>query len=751
LTNLKELSLDSNQITEIKNLETLINLTKLILSENKILKISNLKHLKYLQFLYLNKNYIENTELIWEIPFLAELEFSDNHITEFDTRLIKGRNILRLYLADNEFANIPSEITNLDNCVSDARAWFNDLERESAENYEVKLMLVGNGRVGKTSMLRRLLQGQFDPEENSTHGIQLYDYQVATDFLEQPLRIHAWDFGGQEIYHATHRLFMQSRALYMVLWDWETEKTPFAAEYIAGELVRFRNYELTYWLDHARSLSWKSPLLVIQNKMDQHGRQWPKHLNELQERYNVINFFQVSAATGENISVLKSAMLEAFRKMPEVGMKTPAQWLRVKEKVLSLKNDHKTIDFSTYQSICEEENLNVSSTQALIRFLHNTGNLFYQAHLFQNQIILDQEWALEGLYALFQRGPFYKQLKFAGGRTSLAALAWPWQNYDLNTRKIFLSMMESCEICFQVTEDERDPEYILTEFLPDKKDEKVSSFWEKVAENELFLKYQTDFFHPAFISRFIARAGRLAKGYDHIWRNGIWITYHNAHALIEAFPDDHQIIIRVKDGPAKILLYHIHNAFKEIFYKPDSVEMDVSLSGQEYLRYQEVKDGKIKGMEKVLSNSRKMVDLEEVEFFSDVLDARSEDEVKQKLADIVPKPRLKKADAIFGIDGNFPEELLKKLKVKLKTEVAKDLERALEKADPLLLDGDLKNQLVTLQGNYADLKKFNTTSRLSFEEYNRNSSQIRSGLLMIIDGLTKEGVDVERVLGYLEG
>jgi internalin A len=721
----------------------------LSLYNNKIGKVANLEDLPYLQNLNLNKNNISDTRGAANLPLLAELYLGENSLTEFDTKLVEGRNILRLYLARNEFVNIANEITNLGNCLSDARSWFKDLEKESIENFEVKLMLVGNGRVGKTSILRRLFQERFDPKEDSTHGIQLYDQEVKPEFCDQPLRIQAWDFGGQEIYHATHRLFMQSRALYFALWDWTTENQAFATEQIAGEAVRFRNYKLTYWLDHARALSWQSPLMVVQNKIDQDQRKWPKYLNQLQERYNVINFHHVSAATGEGISVLKSAMLEAFRKMPEFGMKTPKQWLKIKEKLLELKLDHKTIGFNQYQTICQAEDLDSASTNSLIRFLHNTGNLFYQPYLFKNQIILDQEWALEGLYAVFERGPFYKMLKYAGGRTSLDALAWPWKKYDLNTRKVFLSMMENCEICFKVTEDERDPEYIITEFLPDKKDDKVSSFWKDASENELFLRYQTNFFHPAFISRFIARAGRLAKSFDHIWRNGIWITFENAHALIEAFPDDHKMLVRVKGEPGALLLYMIHSAFKEIFYEPDTVNMEVSLAGKEYLRYKAVKDGKTKGMKKNLTNSHQMVDSDKVDFFSDVLDARSEDEVK-RLVDIVPKPRMKASASSAELTEVLTVEALKTLKGKLKSELGNDLKKAIESINSVLQNSERKNQLITIQGRYGTLEKFMNLGKLDFKEYDQNCSQIRSALIDLVDAIGVEEVEVEVAMTHLE-
>ena len=114
------------------------------------------------------------------------------------------------------------KITNQRTCLQNALTWYEDLQLGSVEDYEVKLMLVGNGRVGNTSTLKQLMNQDFDPAENSTHGIELYNHEDIFPACEEGLRIQAWDFGGQEIYHATHRLFMQSRALYLALWDWET-------------------------------------------------------------------------------------------------------------------------------------------------------------------------------------------------------------------------------------------------------------------------------------------------------------------------------------------------------------------------------------------------------------------------------------------------------------------------------------------------------------------------------------------------
>ena len=147
------------------------------------------------------------------------------------------------------------------------RDYFRGLERGRVKHDEVKLLMVGNGRVGNSG--NRLLDDTFDPSQPSTHGIQLRHWQmenIAPEKLDgQPLKIHIWDFGGQDIYHATHRLFMQTRALFLLVWDKETEAQAYTEE--SSESAT-KNFPLPYWIDYVKALSGGSPVIIVQNKVD---------------------------------------------------------------------------------------------------------------------------------------------------------------------------------------------------------------------------------------------------------------------------------------------------------------------------------------------------------------------------------------------------------------------------------------------------------------------------------------------------
>jgi internalin A len=125
---------------------------------------------------------------------------------------------------------------------------------------EMKLILLGNGRVGKSSVVKRLVHNTFDPEEPSTHGIRLEPWTLIFD--DGPIDIHIWDFGGQDIYHGTHALFLRSKALFLIVWDCDTEQQPGYSE----EGLSFEHYPLQYWLDYVQHASPDASVLVVENK-----------------------------------------------------------------------------------------------------------------------------------------------------------------------------------------------------------------------------------------------------------------------------------------------------------------------------------------------------------------------------------------------------------------------------------------------------------------------------------------------------
>lgn len=98
-------------------------------------------------------------------------------------------------------------------------AWFknNNRVRIPKKLNEAKVVFLGDGGAGKTFSIQRLLNNCEMQEEfsgESTPGISIQDCKYEINGEE--ILIHYWDFGGQEIMHSMHRMFLTKRTLYVV-------------------------------------------------------------------------------------------------------------------------------------------------------------------------------------------------------------------------------------------------------------------------------------------------------------------------------------------------------------------------------------------------------------------------------------------------------------------------------------------------------------------------------------------------------
>ena len=135
-----------------------------------------------------------------------------------------------------------------------------------------KLLLLGNGSAGKT-MLALNLNPHFNKAAKeiggdyagTTHGVQFwdwpdYDAEENQEHASRKVSLHTWDFGGQEIYHSTHRLFVSRGSVFVILWnpDQDGQQPPLKDGY------QDTWFPVRYWLDYIHmECPHKSPLVAI--------------------------------------------------------------------------------------------------------------------------------------------------------------------------------------------------------------------------------------------------------------------------------------------------------------------------------------------------------------------------------------------------------------------------------------------------------------------------------------------------------
>jgi GTPase SAR1 family protein/pimeloyl-ACP methyl ester carboxylesterase len=358
------------------------------------------------------------------------------------------------------------------------------------------------------------------------------------DFSE-PVRLNLWDFGGQEVYHGSHSLFLQGQAVFLILWTPTLE-----AGSDSERDLRFRHRPLSYWLDYLRAFAGTdASVLIVQSQCDS-ARDRASHPPVKVDDFFFLRWLEVSAKTGLGLNLVKAALEESVRDCFERCPSPPIGAGRIKvrdrlrqlleedQKLEPAKQRHRLLERAEFDHLCDEVG-GVSDKEALLDFLHHNGAVFYRPGLFSDRIILDQNWALEAIYALFDRKKILPLLRGYGrfNRADLEALIW--SGYTPEEQKVFLGMMESCGICFRVRElpqQEQLPwwdkewEYIAPELLPTWSEAQKSLLTGRIPMGlpmaEAEARYA--FLHEGVLRGYLSKIGLQAGDSALYWKYGCW-------------------------------------------------------------------------------------------------------------------------------------------------------------------------------------------------------------------------------------
>jgi internalin A len=464
LGNLKELYMSSNQISDISMLYELGNLKELYLSSNQISDISMLKELGNLTRLDLSFNQISDISMLKELGNLNYLDLSSNQISDISMLKELG-NLTRLHLSSNQISELPEEIMELPMEIKWERDWRggiflknNPLEyppieivkqgKEAIKNYfqslagekqalnEVKVLLVGDGGAGKTSLVKRLLELGFDQNEPQTHGIKINPWNININNMD--IKVHLWDFGGQEIMHATHQFFLSKRSLYILVLDGrKDEKTE-------------------YWLKHIESFGSDSPVLVVINKIDENPSYDVNRRFLLDKYKNIKGFYRVSCAKNKGIKEFSRVLKNELAQVDLIKTTWPKTWFNIKTQLEQMPEPF--ISYDRYKKMCEAEKIISSkSRETLVDFLNDLGViLHFKEFELEDTHVLEPKWVTEAVYKIINS----EKLSQCKGVLNLKMLDHILQkktnadyDYPRNKYKFIITLMKKFELCYGIDEE----------------------------------------------------------------------------------------------------------------------------------------------------------------------------------------------------------------------------------------------------------------------------------------------------------
>jgi internalin A len=392
---------------------------------------------------------------------------------------------------------------------------------------EAKLLLVGQGSVGKTSLIKQLIDHRFDPNEPQTYGLNVSTWNIHVN--SKDVRLNVWDFGGQEIYHATHQFFLTKRSLYLLVCNCRTSE---------------EENRLEYWLKLIQSFGGASPVIIVGNKKDEQ----PLDINRkaLRDKYpNIKAILETSCQTGDGIEDLRTAIHDQVAQLNDVYNLLPLSWFEVKEKLEAM--DHDFIPYSDYIGLCCRNDIYEGHNQEqLIDLLHNLGLVlnFREHPILQSTSVLNPDWVTEGIYALLSDEPLKTQTKGILSHADLDRIL-DAERYPAHRHHYLIGLMkeQKFQLCFELP-DCPEPRYLIPGLLPKDEPEQTG-----LKGKTLDFQYHYRILPEGVLSRFIVLSHE--KIHEHIyWRSGVMLAYRESDevyniARIKADPEDNKIFIAI--------------------------------------------------------------------------------------------------------------------------------------------------------------------------------------------------------------
>ena len=567
LTGLTHLYLSDNQLTALPEaVGRLTGLTFLNLSGNQLTALPEaVCRLTGLTHLDLSDNQLTALpEAVGRLTGLTVLHLSGNQLTALPESLRQATALQALFLHDNGGLGLPAEVlgpTWIDTITkrvkpskpADILDYYFRTRGGRRPLNEAKLVLVGFGGVGKTSLVQRLVNDRFDPHERKTEGINITDWPIRLREREE-VRLHVWDFGGQEIMHATHQFFLTQRSLYLLV--------------LAGRQGH-EDADAEYWLNLIASSAPDSPVIVVLNKLREHAFD----INRSALRQKFPNIREVVATDCEDrtgLEALAALVLRETDALPHLRDEFPAAWFAIKDRLSAMPENY--LSFDRYRELCRNNGeTDATAQERLAGFLHNLGiALNYKDDpRLRDMHILNPRWVTEGVYEILNHRRLAEQ-KGELRSGDLAAILDP-EGYPSERHGFLLELMRKFELCFRFPEEE--DRYLVPELL----DKQQPAETERFDEACLSFEYHYPTLLPeGLVPRFIVRTHVLSAG-EARWRSGVILRLEDNRALIVGDPITRRVRIAIA-GPAagrRRLLAVIRTDFERIHssYKFQPQEM----------------------------------------------------------------------------------------------------------------------------------------------------------------------------------
>ena len=550
LIELKELDLSLNEISNIQPISKLIHLEKLFLNNCNIKDIAPLKNLKQLKSIVMCNNSITNLQPLsrLNIPFVFENASIAYH--ELEDGIVVG---------GNKITNPPIEIVKQGNDA--IQRYFDKIEKEGVDYiYEAKLILVGEGSSGKTSLQRRLLDenAKLPESDTRTRGIKVIDFEFKKDKIA-----HIWDFGGQVVYYPVHRFFITENSVFVLLAS-----------------TRQNDHNFGYWLPTIYQFGGKSPIIIGQTCHEGNTVRW----NDLNiylgnSNFNIVKtlenpYYQIDLPNNnKGLHTIRECIISQIENLPHYGKGVPKSWLTVRNVLIKEAESTSCITFQSFINLCRkvepEYFKNIIDIEDCCKFFHDIGVVlwYYGIDELKDWVVLESEWAMNAVYKIIDD----ENIQNNNGHICPDDFNRLWNSESYESKHhILKKMLETFKIAFQTKHSLG--QYIiparLTSMPPDKK-------W-ALEKESLRLEYKFEFMPKGIVNQLSAELSRYIPN-NEVWNNAVNLAYEVNDTKAQIIEDiyDRKLTITSKGVDARGINILIMDSIKNIIESYKEVKEEI--------------------------------------------------------------------------------------------------------------------------------------------------------------------------------
>jgi len=152
--------------------------------------------------------------------------------------------------------------------------------------YRIKVIIIGEPGVGKTSLVKKFVSGQFSSDYRSSIGTNIFIKKLILEG-DNVVSIQIWDIAGQERWIKMRRVYYKGTH----------------GALIVGDLTRKNSfYQIKdFWSPDLKKFSENIPIILLANKNDLDENISKAEVEDLGKIINVNTILYTSAKNGDNV------------------------------------------------------------------------------------------------------------------------------------------------------------------------------------------------------------------------------------------------------------------------------------------------------------------------------------------------------------------------------------------------------------------------------------------------------------------